>query len=119
MEKFEALKILMMVKGVWYKQPTDDLTASVWEEILAEIDYDLAKAAVNAYINIAGDDPPNVAQIRHESREIAGRRASAERKRLEFEKDCRDYGPDWANRFKPRRKVLDLVKETAQKLERK
>jgi len=38
MDHDETVKLLTLVKGNWYRQPTDDLTIRVWQAILADAD---------------------------------------------------------------------------------
>jgi len=75
------IKLLMLVKGNWYRQPTDDLTIRVWQEILGEeID---ARDAVEAVMEVArsgAKEPPTPGMVFRAAMELAKRREEQERR---------------------------------------
>ena len=71
----------MLVKGNWYRQPTDDLTIRVWQEILGEeID---ARDCVEAVMEVArsgAKEPPTPGMVYRAATELANRREEQERR---------------------------------------
>jgi hypothetical protein len=76
-----TVKLLTLVKGNWYRQPTDDLTIRVWHEILGE-ETD-ACDAVEAVMNVArsgAKEPPTPGMVFRAATELAKRREEQERR---------------------------------------
>lgn len=80
MEQHEAIKILAMVKGNWYRQPSDDPTIAVWADTLAGVSYQAAQSAVRSYVAAAGKDPPTAGEIRKLAVEVEARMRESHKK---------------------------------------
>ena len=76
----DTVKLLMLVKGNWYRQPTDDLTIRVWQEILGEkIDARDAFKAVMEIARSGAKEPPTPGMVFRAAIELAKRREEQER----------------------------------------
>ena len=69
----------MMVKGNWYRQPSDEATVDVWADTLSEVSFEHAGAAVRAYIAGAGKEPPTVGELRKMAVDIAAAKRQGQR----------------------------------------
>ena len=55
MTRDETIEILMLFKGNWMRQPSDDVTIEAWRQIFADVDYRDARAAVMRVIRTQED----------------------------------------------------------------
>ncbi len=81
MKHEEMVKLLILVKGNWYRQPTDDLTIRAWQEILSEeIDGGDAAEAVLEFARSGAKEPPTPGMVFRAATELAQRREDQERR---------------------------------------
>jgi hypothetical protein len=62
----ETIEILMLFKGNWMRQPSDDVTIEAWRQIFADVDHRDARAAVMRVIRTQEDQQriPTAGEIR-------------------------------------------------------
>jgi hypothetical protein len=106
----DRIRLLMLVKGNWYRQPTDDLTIRVWEEILGEeID---ARDCVEAVMEVArsgAKEPPTPGMVFRAAMELAKRREEQERRTRKSIEEL----PSDEERERMRRNFSDLIEKLA------
>ena len=88
MTRDETIEILMLFKGNWMRQPSDDVTIEAWRQIFAETDYRDARAAVMRVIRTQEDQQRiptagELLQLSLDERKSRMLRENASRPRLE------------------------------------
>jgi len=76
----ETAKLLILVAGAWFRQPSDRATVMVWAEVLAEVEAQDAMAAVRELIRTDREEPPPPGVVYRMALGIH-RRREAERRR--------------------------------------
>lgn len=79
----ETVKLLALIKGNWFKQPTDDLTIRMWQEILGPrmALEDVFPVALNMVREGMRDDPPTPGQLFAHAQQNMAARIRAEQAR--------------------------------------
>jgi hypothetical protein len=81
MKHEDRIRLLILVKGNWYRQPTDDLTIRVWQEILGEeIDVRDCVEVVVEFARSGAKEPPTPGMVFRWATELAKRREEQERR---------------------------------------
>jgi hypothetical protein len=106
----DTVKLLTLVKGNWYRQPTDDLTIRVWQEILGEkIDSHDAFEAVMNIVRAGAEEPPTPGMIYCAALELAKRREEQERRKRKSIEEL----PSDEERERVRQNFSDLIHKLA------
>jgi hypothetical protein len=69
MDKLDVAKLLALVKGNWYQQPTTEETVLAWSHILADINPLDAFQAALSIIKEGGAEPPTAGKIYQDAME--------------------------------------------------
>lgn len=79
MDYDETISLLTLVKGNWYKQPTDDVTATVWQRQSKDLSLDDCERALDRIVRDQHPhEPPSCGEIFAVARVMQGERMDRE-----------------------------------------